>query len=532
MKRAALVFLLVSGCSIEPFEPFLVGEGGVRLDAGGGTDADGIDAARVDASTGGEDCTNGVDDDDDGMIDCADSDCGTFVCVDPAPAGWAGYGTLGDCATSLQTGATRLRADPVTCDASCTCGTPSNLRCSARVFARGTNVCGGTSVLLQPGTVSDCASAGTPFEAIGDRTFSPSASCATTGPMMPNVATRPDPMLTDPVTVCPQDSGGGCEGSQVCVPTLVPRCITREGNVACPADLPHRRQLTLEAADERTCSNCGCGLASGTCTADITAWASASCSAGLAPVAPGMVCADVPTSAAVSVSNPMFSGLACGPTGGAPRGCVGASRVATVCCDASAGPTCPAGTGPPMLHQPAPGGAFCIDSTEVTNAQYQEFLAASPDTSGWDAPCAGESELLPDSWPPAGAAADEPVLGVTYCQAYGYCRWAGKRLCGRLGGGMNRTRNQEEDPTLSEWTWACSAGGTADPDCNADPDGRDTDACCELDGLYRLAGGAEEWVASTCDGGDCLFHERDGCFDVDDADQRNDTGIRCCADPG
>src|SRR5689334_5880623 len=44
----------------------------------------------------GEDCTNGVDDNDDGLIDCADPGCSGYACVSVIPMGWQGYVALYD----------------------------------------------------------------------------------------------------------------------------------------------------------------------------------------------------------------------------------------------------------------------------------------------------------------------------------------------------------------------------------------------------------------------------------------------------
>lgn len=60
--------------------------------------------------------------------------------------------------------------------------------------------------------------------------------------------------------------------------------------------------------------------------------------------------------------------------------------------------------------------SFFLDKTEVTNAQYQRFLAAS-----------GRPE--PRYWrDPRFDRPDQPVVGVTWNDAAAYARWAGKRL--------------------------------------------------------------------------------------------------------
>lgn len=71
--------------------------------------------------------------------------------------------------------------------------------------------------------------------------------------------------------------------------------------------------------------------------------------------------------------------------------------------------------------------AFQIDTYEVTNAQYREFLAANPRSHDFDALSGFEGEL-------------QPVIGVTWEDAQAYCQWRGKRL-----------------PT--ELEWECAARG-------------------------------------------------------------------------
>jgi formylglycine-generating enzyme required for sulfatase activity len=114
---------------------------------------------------------------------------------------------------------------------------------------------------------------------------------------------------------------------------------------------------------------------------------------------------------------------------------------------------CPTGRGPEMVR----AGSFCIDSTEVTRSQYAAFLDASvlPDAQSpfcrWNtsfAPSAGESD--PTDQRPQG--------GVDWCDAYAFCAWAGKSLCGKPGGGHMPPSSppSESDPNASAWFAACS----------------------------------------------------------------------------
>ncbi|MCB9738431.1 MAG: SUMF1/EgtB/PvdO family nonheme iron enzyme [Deltaproteobacteria bacterium] len=112
-------------------------------------------------------------------------------------------------------------------------------------------------------------------------------------------------------------------------------------------------------------------------------------------------------------------------------------------------------------------GGYCIDSTEVTNGHYAAFLAAkNGDVSGQPATiCDFNTSYTPQVWPAAGAD-DLPVGGVDWCDAAAYCAWAGKRLCGKIGGGMIDLSVDQQVATTaannasqSEWYNACSKGG-------------------------------------------------------------------------
>jgi len=133
---------------------------------------------------------------------------------------------------------------------------------------------------------------------------------------------------------------------------------------------------------------------------------------------------------------------------------------------------------------------YCIDSTEVTNLQYGQFLDAKhSDTSGQNAVCALNTSYEPTAyWPAATNELGLPVVYVDWCDAYAYCKWAGKRLCGRIGGGANASADYA-NPDRSQWFRVCSNGGR-----NAYPYG----------GTYR---------AEACNG----FNGRDGC--------NHDTGV-------
>lgn len=223
---------------------------------------------------------------------------------------------------------------------------------------------------------------------------------------------------------------------------------------------------------------------------------------------------------------------------------------------------------PDMVLVPGDGAtvaAFCIDATEVTQADYATFLAVvGVDKKVDDLPprCAMKTTShLPGNgqdcqfnpYQPDDAG-KMPVGCVDWCDAYAFCRWADKHLCGAVGGGTSPDK-QRTDPNKDEWYRACT-GGTA---TRAYPYGTmfDANACnvgnkgdlmtvpakttCNggVDGVFDMSGNANEWSDSCAPGG-CA--ERGGDFgDTEALDvacsanvaeppltRRFQLGFRCC----
>ncbi|AKT43044.1 uncharacterized protein CMC5_072710 [Chondromyces crocatus] len=102
------------------------------------------------------------------------------------------------------------------------------------------------------------------------------------------------------------------------------------------------------------------------------------------------------------------------------------------------------------------GGATCIDAYEVIQSEYNIFLQANPNIAGLPAICAGNIYQPSAGWPPADGR--HPVTYVDWCDAYAYCKYAGKHLCGKIGGGSNPP-SAYADATQSEWFNACTGQG-------------------------------------------------------------------------
>ena len=243
---------------------------------------------------------------------------------------------------------------------------------------------------------------------------------------------------------------------------------------------------------------------------------------------------------------------------------------------------CPLGRGSPMVRI----GSYCIDVTEVTTDQYYAFS---------DAVAAGDaSVVVPGACAFKGLAYaptfDEgedctattndrangslPVVCVDFCDAFAYCAWAGKRLCG-VNGEPALSAADLVDPKISEWMSACTNGGADDyPYGSSFIEG----ACNTLQGdggtppgaarknvgtlsqcvgavgaddagrrPFDMSGNVDEW-ADYCDGdsgaSDLCYWLGDswsfadgpvGQCKIQDVDVRtahfHDLGIRCCGTP-
>lgn len=235
-------------------------------------------------------------------------------------------------------------------------------------------------------------------------------------------------------------------------------------------------------------------------------------------------------------------------------------------------PVCAGAHGPSAVMIDAGTRRFCIDSTEVSRAQYLDFLGAlssSAQPPPLPASCAWKTSFLPNGpWPPAPNEVNLPVVWVDWCAAYAYCQWAGKRLCGSTasGGAIKVTQSHEQATNAGEMYYACSRGGAqsypyGDVEnttyCNTGlPDGGRSPLVdvgsmphCEggYPGIFDLSGNVTEWqnacesddVNATCyQGAGSNFKYTDdffACGVPNDSDPRQgtfeDLGIRCCSDP-
>jgi hypothetical protein len=239
----------------------------------------------------------------------------------------------------------------------------------------------------------------------------------------------------------------------------------------------------------------------------------------------------------------------------AANSCARATCTANHACDVVAAPastSCSAGgtcsANGLCVRNPIAVDAYNVDATEVTVGQYAAFLAAKGgNTGGQPAYCSWNTSYTPASdWPRTLDKYDMPIAWVDWCDAYAYCQWAGRRLCGKIGGGTNLSSDYDK-PTLSQWMHACSGpnntpfpyGSVHDGTrCNgpeaqlfvAIPVGQKSLCVGGYPGLYDMSGNVWEWEDSCAasSGKDDICRERGSSY-VGVNDGTNGLFLRCDA---
>ena len=224
---------------------------------------------------------------------------------------------------------------------------------------------------------------------------------------------------------------------------------------------------------------------------------------------------------------------------------------------------CPSGAGPAMID----AAGICIDSTEVTVAQYAAFLASVDGgaTIPVSPSCPLGASFVPGGggdWPQSPDTL--PVDDVTWCDAWSFCKWAGKRLCGAIGGGpIPSPTTNGANPAISQWYAACSQAGSnlypygstyESADCYGAGSsltnvGSLSSCVGGYAGIFDMSGNVSEWEDNCDDGGtNANCYLRGGSYEATthghpewlkcssmtsyvprSSPPYSDVGFRCCA---
>lgn len=329
--RLGLVLVLAtSGCAeIE----FGVPAGGEQPSGGGplaGNSAGG-------GEPGTEQCLNGVDDDNDGLADCADDDCAELACVE-LPIGWLGPVELraddSPCEGPFSAGIASLKKDVEAAPATCTCGCvgiPQTCDTADLTFF-GTVICGNAQMQVQL-TNGTCESVEN-VQGADAFTIEPnvvSGSCTS------SVETSIEPPTFEARRLCGLPAeGAGCDSGS-CAPSAT--CVYMPGNVVCPKGFASSFMGNAGIIDSRGCDEggCGCTASGGPCSYTVELYDNQNCQNGVVATTSSTGCQPVQFGGGGGNRGALFTAtpgtVGCVSTGsGTPTGSVSLNEPITVCC--------------------------------------------------------------------------------------------------------------------------------------------------------------------------------------------------------
>lgn len=323
--------------------------GGMTSAGGGGADGGGG------AMPGDEDCTNGIDDDDDDLVDCEDDDCTpAFLCVPNAPTDWegpvasfTGPTTPPDCPGDYDSvaydGVSDLSFDPVTCNA-CSCTAPNTVCNASTLIGYEQSDCSDMLPIAYGQSCDNANSGNFDYVQAAPPTAAPgTGGCVESGG---GVDQSPTPTFDVQARLCDVTAatGGGCLSDQTCMPAVgsstyeEEHCIHRAGDHACPPPFNDKRLLfdgTPTLNDARDCTACSCPFTGG-CTGATGFHSTNMCIDFMPPTLPndGATCVLRPGGNFAQFIASNITG-SCPPSGGNPTGAVsvdGGAAVTTICC--------------------------------------------------------------------------------------------------------------------------------------------------------------------------------------------------------
>jgi hypothetical protein len=224
------------------------------------------DAPQADVCGSTENCTDGIDNNCDGLTDCQDPLCvqSGYSCVDPAPVGWSFIAFTAAsqpaCPSELPQSAlvdVDVTAAPAQCSCTCTLDSPPACTGMFLVTIGDQGACG-TYAADGPAD-GTCIGAGTvlPYAQVWPPAGASAGACKANP-----VTTKPDAKATRGQICSGEETfGAGCVGGQVCarVPSPFLTCVAKAGQQVCPSGGGYS---TLHFAgvlsDTRGCTPCAC----------------------------------------------------------------------------------------------------------------------------------------------------------------------------------------------------------------------------------------------------------------------------------
>ncbi|MEP7120779.1 MAG: hypothetical protein ABJE95_07715 [Byssovorax sp.] len=337
-----------------------------------------------------EDCTDGIDNDLDGKIDCADPDClAGFSCHNPVTpalisAGWTGHFAVADGAVAalpgncpgatypnpIYTGFRTPVAGAAQCSM-CQCSAPLGEVCQVNVHIIG-GTCAqwvGNQACAFPfaSNANGSCDQSIGFLPAGDTTCGPVVNGACTMGSSPcNQSASADPAVvvggscnpttqmptippfswTNAARACqPATEGKGCASSFACLPNAPAPfggiCISHMGDIPCPAGSGYNTKkvyFDIDPLDDRTCSDCQCsGINGASCSTTTEVYSDLTvnnCSTKVATIPPGgcVALSGNPAVLGRKGVNTVINAGTCSASGGTATGSAVGQNPVTFCC--------------------------------------------------------------------------------------------------------------------------------------------------------------------------------------------------------
>lgn len=305
-------------------------------------------------STGGSEDSSGSEGTSSGVAEPT-CDAETHRCAGAVPDGWSGPVAVtstplaqaeaceGAYANPAVSGFTGLDAPDADCD--CSCSSPSGDTCETEtsiayfppnflVFGSNTTGCEIAAAAL---TVSGLEA----FDGVVPSRWLAQEVDAVGGSCNPSeTVSVPDASFEGRVHACaPTEAPASCDDDGVCMPLTAepfdaPLCIWKSGSNACPDGYPEQQIVHQDFVDDRGCSECECGAATGMSCDDSVfyLWTGFTSHEMIA----NGTCQYIGTGdevTAINFSPGQPSGGSCAASGGNPTGSADATQPSTICCE-------------------------------------------------------------------------------------------------------------------------------------------------------------------------------------------------------